>query len=74
MWASHCDGRALQLSPADCVVLVDGALTTIGAGTSVAKRLDVDQEAGRSLGLIGWRGSSGLAKIVAGLRARHLSR
>ena len=41
---------------AECIVLVDGTGTAIGAGALVARRPDVEQEAARSLGLVGWKG------------------
>jgi hypothetical protein len=57
-------GRALELSgwaerdevAAECVILVDGAGTAIGAGAFVTRRPDVEQAAARSLGLVGWKG------------------
>ena len=57
-------GRALELSgwaerdgtAAECVILVDGAGTAIGAGAFVTRRADVEQAAARSLGLVGWKG------------------
>jgi hypothetical protein len=57
-------GRALELSgwaerdgvAAECVILVDGAGTAIGAGAFITRRPDVEQAAARSLGLVGWKG------------------
>ena len=58
---SHGDGRALELSgfaerngvTAECIVLVDGTHTAIGAGPSSSP--DVEQAAGAQL-LSGWKG------------------
>jgi len=57
-------GGALELSgwahrdevAAECVILVDGAGTAIGAGAFVTRRPDVEQAAALSLGLVGWKG------------------
>jgi len=61
---SRGGGRALELSgwterdglAAECVILVDGSGTAIGAGALVTRRPDVEQAAARSLGLVGWKG------------------
>jgi hypothetical protein len=61
---SRGGGRALELSgwaqrngvAAECVVLVDGAGTAIGAGAFITRRPDVEQATARSLGLVGWKG------------------
>jgi hypothetical protein len=69
---SHGDARALELSgfaqrngvPAECIVLVDGTRTAIGAGAPVVKRPDVEQAAGRSLCLAGWKGVAASPKVM----------
>ncbi|MGH6824534.1 hypothetical protein [Methyloceanibacter sp.] len=61
---SRGDGRALELSgwaerdgvAAECIILVDGTDTAIGAAALVTRRPDVEQAAARYLGLVGWRG------------------
>ena len=61
---SRGGGRALELSgcaerdgvAAECILLVDGTGTAIGAGALVTRRPDVEQAAARSLGLVGWKG------------------
>jgi hypothetical protein len=58
------DSRALEVSgwaerdgtAAECIILVDGSGTAIGAGALVTRRPDVEQAAARSLGLVGWKG------------------
>jgi hypothetical protein len=60
--AEHSE-RALALSgfaardgtPAECIVIVDGSGTAIGAGASVSERPDLEQSEGHSLGRVGWR-------------------
>jgi hypothetical protein len=55
--------RALELSgwaeqageEADCVVIVDGNRTVIGAGASVSQRPDIERVKGRALGPVGWK-------------------
>jgi hypothetical protein len=68
----HGDGRALELSgfaerdgvTAECIVLVDGSRTAIGAGAPVVKRPDVEQAVGRSLCLAGWKGVAAPPKAM----------
>jgi hypothetical protein len=56
-------GRAMALSgfaerkgtAAECIVVVDGSGTVIGAGASVSERSDLERNEGRSLGRIGWQ-------------------
>jgi hypothetical protein len=65
-------GQALELSgfaqrngvAAECIVLVDGSRTAIGAGAPVVKRPDVEQAAGRSLCLAGWKGVASASKAM----------
>ena len=55
--------RALELSgwaeqagaEADCVVIVDGNRTVIGAGASVSQRPDIERVKGHALGPVGWK-------------------
>jgi hypothetical protein len=69
---SHGDGRALELSgfaqrngvTAECIVLVDGTHTAIGAGAPIVKRPDVEQAAGSSLCLAGWKGVAAAPKAM----------
>jgi hypothetical protein len=69
---SHGDGQALELSgfaerdgvTAECLVLVDGTSTAIGAGAPIVKRPDVEQAAGRSLCLAGWKGVAAAPKTM----------
>ncbi len=60
----HGTARAIELtgwaeqggSEADCVVIVDGTRTVIGAGASVSERPDIERAKGAtSLGPIGWK-------------------
>ncbi len=60
----HGTARAIELtgwaeqggSEADCVVVVDGSRTVIGAGASVSERPDIERAKGAtSLGPIGWK-------------------
>ena len=56
-------GRAIALSgfaerdgtAAECIVIVDGNGTAIGAGASVSERPDLERNEGHSLGRVGWR-------------------
>jgi len=56
-------GRAIALSgfaerdgtAAECIVIVDGSGTVIGAGASVSERPDLDRSKGRPLGRVGWQ-------------------
>ena len=41
---------------AECIILVDGTGTAIGAGALVTRRPDMELAAARSLGLVGWKG------------------
>jgi hypothetical protein len=60
----HGTARAIELtgwaeqggSEADCVVIVDGGRTVIGAGASVSERPDIERAKGvTSLGPVGWK-------------------
>jgi hypothetical protein len=61
-------GRAIALSgfaerngtPAECIVIVDGNGTAIGAGASVSERPDLERNEGHSLGRVGWRAVAAL--------------
>jgi hypothetical protein len=61
-------GRAVELSgfaardgaAPECVVIVDGNSTAIGAGAAVLERPDLERNAGRSLGLAGWKAVASL--------------
>ena len=69
---SHGGGQGLELSgfaeregaKAECIVLVDGTRTAIGAGAPVVKRPDVEQVVGRSLCLAGWKGVASAPKAM----------
>ena len=69
---SHGDGRALEISgfaardgaTAECIVLVDGTHTVIGAGAPIVKRPDVEKAASRSLCLAGWKCVVALPKAM----------
>jgi hypothetical protein len=73
--AEH-SGLALSLSgfavrdgtPAECIIIVDGNGTAIGAGASVSERPDLEQSEGHALGRVGWRAVAALppsAKVCA---------
>ena len=69
---SHGRRQALELSgfaqrggvTAECIVLVDGNRTAIGAGAPVVKRPDVEQATARSLCLAGWKGVAAPPKAM----------
>jgi hypothetical protein len=60
---SHEKGNAVALSgwaerdgsPAECIVIVDGARTIIGAGAAMLFRPDIEHTEKRSFGRIGWK-------------------
>jgi hypothetical protein len=60
---AHGTGSAIELSgwaerdgaAANCIAIVDGNRIVIGAGASIARRLDLERAKGRSLGLAGWQ-------------------
>lgn len=57
------EGQAMQLkgwaaqdgTPAECIVVIDGSRTAIGAGASMLVRPDIERDKGRPLGRVGWR-------------------
>jgi len=66
-------GRAIALSgfaerdgtAAECIVIVDGSRTVIGAGASVSERPDLERNVGHSLGRVGWRAVATLPPSAA---------
>lgn len=66
-------GRAIALSgfaerdgtAAECIVIVDGSGTVIGAGASVSERPDLEQSEGRALGRVGWQAVAALPPSAA---------
>jgi hypothetical protein len=57
------EGQVVQLkgwaeqngTPAECIAMIDGNRTAIGAGASMLARRDIERDKGQSLGRVGWR-------------------
>ena len=65
-------GQALEVkgwaervgTPAECIVIIDGNRTAIGAGASMLMRPDIEREQVRPLGRIGWRAVATLPQVM----------
>jgi hypothetical protein len=57
-WAEH-DGAG-----AECIVVIDGSRTAIGAGASMLLRPDVERDKGRPLGRVGWKAVATLPEVM----------
>jgi hypothetical protein len=65
-------GRAIEVkgwaeqggTPAECIVIIDGSGTAIGAGASMLARPDIERDQERSLGRVGWSAVAPLPQVM----------